>query len=106
MNDLIDGCRTLAEATEQGYSPPGVPAMLKDAATELTRLRAQQTVLTELRRLLQRLIDVDDADKSGKGLVSAQGQGMDGYTKLANYERCVEKARKALATLDVPPEKS
>lgn len=65
-------------------------------------LRAQQTVLV---RAVQRFIDVDNADKCGQGLISAQGQGMDGFTKLANYGRCVEKARKALATLDVPDPK-
>lgn len=46
---------------------------------------------------LRAFVAIDDADKDGKALMSAQGQGMDGYTKLANYEACIAAARAAIA---------
>lgn len=50
----------------------------------------------KLREALGCFIRIDEASKGGKALISNQGQGMDGYTKLANYDSCVNKARKAL----------
>jgi len=56
---------------------------------------------------LAKFVFIDDIDKSGKSLVSNQGQGMDGYSKLANYDSLVGKARVIIAeaTGDAPPPK-
>jgi hypothetical protein len=43
--------------------------------------------------MLKLFIAVDDFDKSRKPLMSAQGQGMDGFTKLANYDALIPVAR-------------
>lgn len=51
----------------------------------------------ELLGALREFVDVDDADRDGRALISNQGQGMDGYTKLANYERAVSRARAVIA---------
>ena len=51
----------------------------------------------ELLAACKAFVAVDDADKSRKPLLAAQGQAMDGHTKLANYESCVKRARAAIA---------
>ena len=60
---------------------------------EIDRLKAEKADLLEI---LRKFIDIDDADKGGKALFSCQGQGMDGYMKLANYEGLIPKARAAI----------
>jgi hypothetical protein len=45
----------------------------------------------EMYRLLKNLVDVYKAS-SGKELISAQGQAMDGFTTLANYEQIAKDA--------------
>jgi hypothetical protein len=85
------------------YADKEVVDMLEDKDAEITRLRAEtkkkDALLKEAREALERFVAVDDADKSGEPLLSCQGQGMDGYTKLANYESCTTKARPTLASL-------
>ncbi len=44
--------------------------------------------------LLEGLIRIEDSDQA---LISNQGQGMDGYTMLANFHICVKDAREILA---------
>ena len=50
--------------------------------------------------VLELFVAIDDAEKAGAALMSNQGQGMDGYTKLANYDSVVKKARVVLEKLD------
>ena len=64
---------------------------------EIDRLRAEKAELLEI---LRKFIAIDDADKGGKALFSCQGQGMDGYMKLANYEGLIPKARAAVANTE------
>ena len=64
---------------------------------EIDRLKAERAGLLEI---LRKFIDIDDADKGGKALFSCQGQGMDGYMKLANYEGLIPKARAAVANTE------
>ena len=54
-----------------------------------------QTVLL----MLDQIIAVADAAKSGGPLLSCQGQGMDGHSELANYRDCVENARRVVAQI-------
>jgi len=64
---------------------------------EVDRLRAEKVDLVEI---LRKFIAIDDADKGGKALFSCQGQGMDGYMKLANYEGLIPKARAAIEAVE------
>ena len=47
----------------------------------------------KLEATLKKFISIDDAARGGKALISNQGQGMDGYSKLANYDAVVKEAR-------------
>lgn len=71
--------------------------MCYGATDEIIELRKR---IKKLEKALAAFVDVDDADKSGKPLISQQGQGMDGYSKLVNYELCVAKARHLLEEED------
>jgi len=62
-----------------------------------------QVLLREAPRLLKLLRDivaVDTVDRNRTPLMSCQGQAMDGYTKLANYEALVSAARPVVAEID------
>jgi len=60
------------------------------AFEECKRLEA---INLELLEVLKLFVAVDDATGP---LISTQGQGMDGYSKLANYDSCVIRARKII----------
>src|SRR5262245_17270498 len=60
--------------------------LMTHAPTDLAELCAYAGRLEDA---LRAFVRIDDLDRSGKPLFSNQGQGMDGYTKLANYESCV-----------------
>lgn len=79
------------EATGDFCSSVCMLAQVRD--DEISQLRAQNA---KLRNALLKIVDVDDRDKSGRALVFNQGQGMDGYTKLAEYEAATKAARAAL----------
>ena len=50
--------------------------------------------------LLARIVQVLDAYEGGCGLVSNQGQAMDGYSALANFKAIAEDARDLLANTE------
>lgn len=93
-----EGGKTLQTLCEQckgtGYKPPPKDEEAKALFEELQH-RLEQ--VERLRAALQAFVAIDDADKSAKALLSNQGQGMDGYSKLANYEACIASARQALS---------
>jgi hypothetical protein len=68
-------------------------ALIQKQTARIAELEAE---CARLREALRRFVAIDDADKSGKPLMSCQGQGMDGFSKLANYESATAKARAAL----------
>jgi hypothetical protein len=53
--------------------------------------------MTTERDLIQRLADMADALDGRKPLVFAQGQAMDGFTALANFQALANEARAYLA---------
>jgi hypothetical protein len=48
----------------------------------------------ELLRLLRALLWIKDTADGKKATLGQQGQGMDGYSELANYRQLVEEMRK------------
>ena len=53
--------------------------------------------MTTTRDLIQRLADLADALDGRKPLVFAQGQSMDGFTALANFQSLANEARTYLS---------
>jgi hypothetical protein len=53
--------------------------------------------MTTERDLIQRLIDIADALDGRKPLVFSQGQAMDGFTALANFQALANEARAYLS---------
>ena len=51
--------------------------------------------------LLAQLVQVLNAYEGGDALVSNQGQGMDGYSALANFKAIAEQGRDLLANAEV-----
>jgi len=51
---------------------------------------------TEELKILEQLTDVLDAYKGQNSLIGCQGQGMDGYSALANFVAIAEKAQALL----------
>ena len=49
------------------------------------------------RELIQRLVDIADTLDGRKPLVFSQGQAMDGFTALANFQALANEARTVLA---------
>ena len=66
----------------------------------IQQLRGVEDERDLLLTTLQTFVKVSDADQSKKPLLCAQGQGMDGYTKLALYDSAVEVARVAISKLE------
>ena len=50
----------------------------------------------ELLKALTKFVHIDDLDIGKIALFANQGQAMDGYSKLANYQECIKEARKAI----------
>jgi len=88
FNDGANWCHEIMEAELKLHKE-----LLRKAVNANADMEAKNAKLVEA---LNRFINVDDVDKGGDALISNQGQGMDGYTKLSNYESCVNKARQAI----------
>ena len=50
--------------------------------------------------IVRRLLEVRAAAKSGRVLISAQGQAMDGFTELANYHHLLDLLATVIANRD------
>jgi len=59
-------------------------------------MKGKADLAAELAGALEAIVAVDDVDKSRKPMISNQGQAMNGYTKLANYDLTMTTARAAL----------
>lgn len=59
----------------------------------------KEVIMKELLRLLQEMADIYDAYHGGTELVSNQGQPLDGYSALANYDDVARQIKKELERL-------
>lgn len=69
-------------------------AIIKARNETIYDLQSREAVLEEIARSL---VNIKDASDSGKALFACQGQAMDGFSELAHYRDCADKARAALA---------
>jgi len=60
--------------------------------------------MTEEQKLLKQLVEIQDALETEQALFSCQGQGMDGYSALAEFQNIAKRARKLLGSPE--PEKA
>jgi len=52
----------------------------------------------EFLKIAEDIVNVFNAANGNKGLMSCQGQGMDGYSELANYRLAASELKKLLET--------
>lgn len=87
-------------AAEQ--AAPGQCGVVTEHGSLDSLLRQVHPEIAQEREARRALVAVAEAivrveDRSGDALMSAQGQGMDGYTMLAEFRAIVPEAREALA---------
>lgn len=52
-------------------------------------------------KILEQLVMIKDAMDGKRSMISCQGQGVDGYTALENYNQLAEKARCLLQAKEI-----
>ena len=69
---------------------------MDDFAKEEVKLFSLPDVNHSASEHLKKIVKIYDMGKSGTSAISAQGQAMDGYTQLYNYNDLAEKAKKII----------
>jgi hypothetical protein len=65
--------------------------MTKNCTTHHNACDCREEYFKRLEKRMKEMVDVYKAAKSGKALFCCQGQPMDGYSQLANYNHIIEQ---------------